>query len=142
MHELAPNLFEADLQRAVDFGHSISPALEARSHYALTHGEAVAIDMLLATAIAVQRYICPQSLFDRLVHVYSAAGLPMNSALCTPQMLRAALDEARRHRGGTLNFVVPRAIGACAFLQHVEDWELRDALHSVQRVANGVYAST
>lgn len=136
MTELASNLFEADLRRAVDFGHSISPSLEACSEYTIAHGEAVAIDMLLCTAIAVRHGLCAASLLERMVRMYSVAGLPMNDSRCTARFLEDALIEVTRHRGGDLNLVVPLKPGRYAFLQRVTELDLRFALDAV--AAKGV----
>lgn len=38
MEELAPNLFEKDLARLVDFGHTFSPAIETLSRFEIPHG--------------------------------------------------------------------------------------------------------
>lgn len=120
----------------MDFGHSFSPTLELRSDYRLTHGEAVALDMSLSTAIAVQRGICGQSLFDRLIALYEAVGLPITDDLCTGPLLMEALVDVKGHRGGELNFPVPAGLGACAFLQHVDANDCRVALNAVMRRAH------
>ncbi len=131
MRELAPNLYEDDLKRAVDFGHSFSPTFELRSDYRLAHGEAVAIDMLLSTAIAAHRGICDSSLFDRLIALYNSAGLAIIDEICTLQLLTEALVDVKGHRGGNLNFPIPDEIGTCAFLQHVDANDCRVALNAV-----------
>jgi 3-dehydroquinate synthase len=58
--ELEDNLWEVNLKRAVDFGHSFSPVIEMRSiersnHVSLTHGEAVTIDVIYSSVISCQR---------------------------------------------------------------------------------------
>ncbi|KAF6715986.1 2-epi-5-epi-valiolone synthase [Oryzias melastigma] len=52
LEELAPNLWEDDLDRLVDFGHLISPELEMRVLPTLLHGEAVNIDMSFMVYVA------------------------------------------------------------------------------------------
>ena len=135
MIELAPNLFETDLKRAVDFGHSISPQLEAESHYTIAHGEAVAVDMLLCTAIAAKRGLCEPSLFDRMLRMYRLCGLPCNDELCTAAFLRHALTDVTAHRGGNLNLLVPIEPGRYEFLQDVTEADLRFAVDAVNAQA-------
>jgi 3-dehydroquinate synthetase len=134
MQQLQPNLFEHDLQRWVDFGHTFSPNLELASHYELAHGEAVALDMALATAIAVERGICDISVLERMVSVYRAAQLPAHSALCSSDVLATSLRDARLHRGGNVNFVVPTAVGAGTFLQDVDGRDIDSAARIVANV--------
>jgi 3-dehydroquinate synthetase len=135
MVELAPNLYEDNLERAVDFGHSFSPTLEVRSNYRLQHGEAVAIDMLLSTAIAVRRRLCPASLLERMVALYDVAGLRTTDDSCTVKLLTEALEDVKAHRGGRLNFPIPVAVGKCGFLQRVDADECRAALAAVARAS-------
>jgi|GEM_PF-178723 len=141
MRQLQPNLFEQDLQRWVDFGHTFSPTLELASRHQLAHGEAVALDMALATAIAVQRRICDISVLERIIDLYRAAQLPTHSALCSSSVLATSLREARLHRGGNLNLVVPTTIGAGAFLQDIDACDIDSAARMVADVEPAVAGS-
>ena len=125
--ELEPNLYEEDLQRLADFGHAFSPALEVAAEFTLTHGEAVAIDMLISTAIAVRRGLCEADVYARLRAVCCAAGLPVTHPVVTPALLSAALRETRAQRGNRLNLVVPTRIGHGAFVQDVTEADLAEA---------------
>ena len=55
LEELEPNLWESNLERLVDFGHTFSGILEIKSRNALLHGEAVSIDMALTSIISYKR---------------------------------------------------------------------------------------
>jgi 3-dehydroquinate synthase len=131
MQQLQPNLFEHDLKRWVDFGHTFSPTLEIASHHELAHGEAVALDMALATAIAVQRGVCKISVLERMANLYCAAQLPVYNVLCSSEVLATSLRETRLHRGGNLNLVVPTVVGAGAFLQDIDACDIDSAARIV-----------
>jgi len=133
MEELQPNLFEEDLERIVDFGHTFSPTLEIASSYRLAHGEAVAIDMLLSTYIAVRRGTCDAGILDRLVKLVRAAGLPLTQTTCSADDLQKGLVGIRAHRGGSLNLVLPTAVGRCEFTKKLEVTELTEALEFCSR---------
>src|SRR5260221_6674548 len=105
--ELAPNLFESCRSRLVDFGHSFSPRLEAATGFQLPHGEAVAIDMTLSAALGVARELCGADVLDRLVRLCDRADLPLTQTVLAPQALWQSLQDIRRHRGGSMNLVVP-----------------------------------
>jgi 3-dehydroquinate synthetase len=128
MEELECNLYEQDKRRLADFGHTISPTLEAATNYALHHGEAVAIDMLLSAAVAVVNGICAEPDFERIRRVYEGAGLPVYVESLTPDLVRTAFEETRRHRGGALNLVVPTRVGNATFVQDLTASQLRNAL--------------
>jgi 3-dehydroquinate synthetase len=136
MEELAPNLFETDLARLVDFGHTFSPLIETASDYEIAHGEAVALDILMSTGIAVAKGLCTSELPERLKTLFPALNLPMwHDRLPDVDDCRRALDGVVAHRGGTLNLVVPTRAGAATFVQHVSTRELSGALDWMQATA-------
>lgn len=135
MRELAPNLFESDLRRFVDFGHSFSPCLESISGYELHHGEAVALDMLLSASLAVRRGMCDASVVRRMAALYRIVGLPLSHRLCDEDVLVGSLRDIRIHRGGDLNLVVPTAIGSATFLQEVGEAEVAAALSDLEALS-------
>ncbi len=128
INELRNDLFESDLRRAVNFGHTFSPVLESISGFRIPHGEAVATDMLLSTAIAVLIGTCPASDLTRLSMLYKHIEMPLHLDLCTVQSLSKAIEEARSHRAGALNMVVPNPIGQSSFIDSVSEQTLNDAL--------------
>lgn len=128
--ELQDNLFEDDMQRLADFGHTFSPAIEAGTHYAVRHGEAVAIDMYLSALIGMSRGAFAPSDLSRVRALYNLVGLPTFEPTISSQALYAAVKEARCHRGGRLNLVVPTGIGTAMFLQDVTRKEIEGAMET------------
>ena len=117
LDELRDNLYEDDHARFVDFGHTFSPLLEVRTGYALAHGEAVAIDMILSTAIAVELGLCDAALLPRLGALLRSVALPVSHDALDRELALDAVAAARAHRDGALNLVVPLEIGAVTFVQ-------------------------
>jgi 2-epi-5-epi-valiolone synthase len=128
MQQIEPNLFESDLQRLPDFGHTFSPTIEAVSGWTIQHGEAVAMDMLISTALAQCKGLCSPITLERLRKLLSLAGLPFTPEVCRPDVLMKALRAARQHRAGNLNLVVPLEIGQADFIQEVCFDEIEQAL--------------
>jgi 2-epi-5-epi-valiolone synthase len=131
MQELETNLFECELRRLPDFGHTFSPTIEAVSGWSIRHGEAVAMDMLISTAIAHCKGLCSQTTLARLLKVLEAVGLSLDHAVCRPDVLMNGLRSARQHRAGNLNLVVPLEIGQAEFVQEVRCDELEQALRLI-----------
>jgi 3-dehydroquinate synthetase len=132
MDELQPNLYEHEMCRLVDLGHTFSPVMETLSDYNLPHGEAVASDMLLSTALANLRGYCDEGLLYRLLRIYSEAGL--RAPLWPAWQLVEGLRQARLHRGGQLNLVVPVRPGKAIFLQDIDLPDLEEALKLLHRL--------
>jgi 3-dehydroquinate synthase len=129
MEELAPNLFESNLARLVDFGHTFSPTIETATDYRISHGKSVALDLLLSTVIAANKGICEPSLIERLFVLLCQLDLPVwDREMPSAEALCVAIQDARRHRGGALNLVVPCAVGAAIFLQDVGREDIQQGL--------------
>jgi 3-dehydroquinate synthetase len=117
LEELEQNCFEdRGFQRLVDFGHTFSPLLEAQSGYHIAHGEAVAIDMALSSAIAVEARLLDKDSFYRIIRLLIRLGLPLYSSLLNPILIRKAMQDASLHRNRCVNLVVPTFIGSANFV--------------------------
>jgi 3-dehydroquinate synthetase len=122
LEELEPNCFEdRGYRRLVDFGHTFSPLLEAKSGYRIAHGEAVAIDMVMSSAIAVEMGLLDRQGCRRIVTLLRRLGLPVQSPLADAALMRQAMLDATLHRDGSANLVVPTSVGSADFVtSHAE----------------------
>jgi 3-dehydroquinate synthetase len=117
LEELERNCFEDQgFERLVDFGHTFSPLLEVKSDYRIAHGEAVAIDMALSSAIAVEIGLLDRQSFDRIIGLLLKLGLPIHAKLVTPTHMQQAMLDATLHRDGCVNLVVPTSTGSADFI--------------------------
>ena len=141
LDELRKNPFEDQtFERLVDFGHTFSPALEAAMGFEIQHGEAVAIDMALSATIARLLGLIAPEACERILRVLRTASLPVFARRLDVPLCREALIEACRHRGGSMNLVVPAGIGRAVFLKHCDDVAepvLADALASLSARVQG-----
>jgi 3-dehydroquinate synthase len=117
--ELVPNLFETELARVVDFGHTFSTALEMQDNLDLLHGEAVVIDMLLSSIIAWQRSLLSRSDLDRIFSLVLTLKLPLSSEGLQPDLLMQSLMERQHHRNGVQRVPLPMGIGSYCFAANI-----------------------
>lgn len=101
-------------RRAVlNFGHTVGHALEATSGFALLHGEAVAIGMVvearLAEALQVAEAGTAQRIAAALRHHRLPTAIPDG---CTLDPLIAAMRHDKKARDGALRFALPLRVGA------------------------------
>jgi len=136
--ELEPNLREHELRRLVDFGHTFSPQLEMVADGELLHGEAVAIDMAISTAIAARRAMITEDDADRILSLLLRAGLPLWHRACTPAAMRRALDDTTRHRDGRQHCPLPTGLGAGTFVEHLTHDEIEYATEWLKDLTLGV----
>lgn len=128
LEELEPNLFEEDLARKVDFGHTFSYGLETRHEARLFHGEAVLLDILLSTVIARGRGLLSESEIDRLFRLTGGLGFALDASTLDPDLLWSSLTERTYHRNGLQRVPMPRGIGGCVFLNDIRASEIESAV--------------
>jgi 3-dehydroquinate synthase len=134
--ELSPNLYERNLDRLPDYGHTFSPIFEFELGN-LEHGEAVALDMSVATALALRLGILDRNEAERIFLTHHALGLPIVREGLTPEMLQRATRDAEKHRGGRLRMPLLRRVGEATFIDEVSDRKLSEALGYIQSWSSG-----
>lgn len=97
----------------LNFGHTVGHALEATSGYALLHGEAVAIGMVvearLAEAVGVAEAGTAPRIATALMHHRLPIDLPEGTGA---DSLLAAMRHDKKVRSGELRFALPLRVGA------------------------------
>jgi len=127
LQELEPNLWEENLERATDFGHTFSPMLEMADVDGLLHGEAVAIDCAFSVVLAWQRSMIDAATRDRCLGVMVDLGLPVFHRLATPEMFWASVEERTAHRDGYQRVPMMAGLGRCEFVNDLTYDELKSA---------------
>lgn len=118
--ELENNLWEKDLKRIVDFGHTFSPIIEMRSlnsNKPLTHGQAVTLDIIFCCVISHLRNMLSLNDVTRVINTAKILGLPVfHESFVKPQLLLESLQDTVKHRNGNQNLPVPKSIGEAIFI--------------------------
>lgn len=106
---------EAGLRQVLNFGHTIGHAVESLSNYAIAHGDAVAIGMVVEAGIAERLGIAEAGTVDRIATALAGAGLP---TAVPPEMAASAIVNATRSdkkaRAGAVRYALPLRVGAMA----------------------------
>ncbi len=117
--------FDRGSRRLLNLGHSFGHAAELCSAYALRHGQAVSVGMVMAARAAAQKGICQPETAERICALLCALGLPTECAWPADALLQAMLRDKKR-RGGSLPLILPEALGRCrveeAPLSALGDW--------------------
>ena len=99
------------LRSILNYGHTAGHAIETASDFKITHGEAVAMGMLVAGRISQRLGEMDENELGRLKAVIARAGLPTS----IPELNIGRITEAMRHdkkiAQGKIRFVLPRKIG-------------------------------
>ena len=127
LEELQPNLYEDELARKVDFGHTFSYGLETHAEADLLHGEAVLIDIVLSSILANARNLLSVQELNRLLNLVSKLGINLNSEPVTPELLWNTLEERTYHRNGLQRVPLPEGLGQCTFVNDIKFDEIQSA---------------
>ena len=111
---------EAGRRALLNFGHTFGHALEAECGYGdeLRHGEAVALGMVMAFDLSAALGLCDPLAAERARRHFAATGLPTSLKSNTlaarhwpaERLVQHMLSD-KKARGGTLTFILARAIG-------------------------------
>lgn len=135
LQELEPNLWEHNLERIVDFGHTFSGLLEMKALPNLLHGEAVSIDMAFVSVMAHQRKLITKLELSRILLVMKTMQLPIFHQLCKPQIMYDALIDSASHRDGLQRFPIPVGIGKAKFVNDINYEEIKHASLTLKRLS-------
>ena len=114
---VAGDEFDTGNRAFLNLGHTFGHAIEHLSHFALLHGQAVAVGTVMAASAAG----CPGEMIERLAECMKKNGLPVRCDYPVPELARAALSDKKR-AGGTITLVLPDEIGKC----HLEKVPVKD----------------
>ena len=146
---------EKGLRALLNFGHTFGHVLEALAGYdgRVTHGEAVAMGMVLAAGFAAKRGACDPSLAERIRAHGRRVGLPMDwSELGRDPATGAPMDWSRRLAapaaertltqdkkvdGGAVTLILPVAAGRCEVRKGFAAGEVADFIRGEEAKQSG-----
>lgn len=133
IEELENNLWEKNLKRCVDFGHSFSPIIEMRSlntDKPLTHGQAVTLDIIFSCCIAYNRDLMSGENLQCVIRTAKSLGLETwHESFTNVDLLLEALQDTIKHRGGNQNLPVPTQLGEHVFINDLTYEEICKAVN-------------
>ncbi len=128
---VAEDEFDHGRRALLNFGHSFGHALERHSNYeSCSHGEAVAVGMVIASALGERLGLTEPLSSRRLAEIMKINGLNP-SPPCSPLKLMPALALDKKSGEGSLNMVLLEKIG-CAFSRSFTLSELEKILREME----------
>ena len=104
----------------LNFGHTFGHALEAQSGFAMLHGEAVALGMVLAFRFSAERGLCGADEAERVAAHVEAAGHGVVLRGFGAKRLVERMAGDKKASGGRVPFVLTRGIGKAFVDRSVE----------------------
>ncbi|MGA8164112.1 MAG: 3-dehydroquinate synthase [Waddliaceae bacterium] len=106
--EQDPN--EQGMRRILNFGHTIGHALETVAHYAISHGEAVALGCLTESYLSMGLGYLSKNDFRRIQEMYGRFSLKLPKTYTRAKLLEA-MSHDKKKRAGEVRFVLIDRIG-------------------------------
>ncbi|GAH73590.1 unnamed protein product [marine sediment metagenome] len=137
--------WERNLRKILNFGHSIGHALEVWAGYQyLSHGEAVALGMLIETKIARNRGICSEDLEEQIKHALSfllssplrkqeQESINIDIRNLDINQLWETLTLDKKNYQGKITFILPEALGKVILIDSITKEEVVKALEEFKK---------
>jgi len=128
---------ESGLRMILNYGHTVGHALEALTGYSrFLHGEAVALGMVAAGAIAQEKGLLSPDDRSRQDRLLSRFPLPGIEGISDDDVLEQMRSD-KKVREGKLRFVLARRVGCVEVREDVGEDEVRKGLKAVREFLKG-----
>ena len=110
---VSEDLYEKGLRRHLNLGHTFAHAMERLARLSgkdISHGEAVAMGIILAARVSERKGLAESGLEERLRADFKAAGLPVDCPF-PPEELAEGMEKDKKAALDKVNFILIRAIG-------------------------------
>ncbi len=118
---------ECGERKLLNFGHTLGHAIE--KYYGFdkySHGEAVAIGMVMISAAAARNGFCDKTVSEDIAAVCKKYSLPTECDAPLKELIKVCFNDKKRTNGG-IDLIVPERIGKC-IIRNVADDQLYDRL--------------
>ncbi len=130
---------EAGPRAILNAGHTVGHAIEQVTHYAIPHGDAVAIGLVTEARLAERIGLAPPGLAAQVGAVLARLGRPVAlERAWRPALLLEAMQHDKKVRHGEVRFALPNTLGAMA--RDGTHWTIpvpRDQVQAVLRDSAG-----
>lgn len=122
---VAQDEFDTGARQFLNLGHTMGHAVEAGSHFTLSHGKSVAIGTAMVARAACKKGFCNADTVAEIEALLTAYSLPTVTDQSVDSLFASALGDKKR-QGGTITLVVPQKIGSCVLLkqpvENLREW--------------------
>ena len=104
--------FDTGSRMKLNLGHTIGHGVEARSEFAISHGQGVSIGMAIVARSAAAIGICSDSCCRRILEILRRFQLPSETDYSAEELYHYTLSDKKRS-GSSIRMIIPREIGHC-----------------------------
>ncbi len=119
--------FEHGIRAHLNLGHTFGHAIEKVTHYAVSHGEAVAIGTMKAVQLSHKLGMIGDDLVGRVESIFKQIGLPTHIDL-DPEEWYAAMSTDKKWKAGKSRFVLLKGLGDATVVEGLPKEDIIDIL--------------
>ncbi|PHR29746.1 MAG: 3-dehydroquinate synthase [Desulfotalea sp.] len=120
--------FDHGKRFSLHLGHTFAHAIEQVSDYAIRHGDAVAMGMVVAANVSARLGLCSPDQQTRTELILQKVGLPIRLPKLSPERLLKAMENDKKRRGEVIQIVIPRGIGKTSVADDIPASEIKATL--------------
>ena len=120
---------EAGIRAVLNYGHTFGHVVENETDYKVyLHGEAVAIGMVMANALAVELGMMELSEADAVRDLLVSAGLPTTYVIKDVDNFYEHFFLDKKSAHNSIKFILPEGIGAHRIVENIDEAVVKDVL--------------
>jgi len=126
--------FDINLRRSMNYGHTFGHAVEGLTNFTISHGQAVALGMIIVNEISVHRSLLPPKEKNRVQKLcLDLLDTKVSSRILDlpSNRLKILLLKDKKTTGDTINLVVLRHLGETIFLPLPLNETLLEEAHQI-----------
>ncbi len=104
--------FENGERKLLNFGHTIGHSVEKCSNLTISHGNAVAIGMVIASRGAYKTGLTDRDYTEILLPILEKNGLPTTCEFTAEELVSVSLKDKKRS-GNEISLIIPKEYGLC-----------------------------
>lgn len=104
--------FENGERKLLNFGHTIGHAIEKCSHLNISHGNAVAIGMVIACRGSFAMGLASEDFTEMLTEILKSNDLPVTCDFTADELYKVSLSDKKRSLD-TISLIIPEKYGLC-----------------------------
>ena len=120
---------EAGIRAVLNYGHTFGHVIENETNYSTyLHGEAVAIGMVMANALAVELGLFEQEEADRVKRLLESASLPVDYRIKDVDAFYEHFFLDKKSAKGSIKFILPEGMGHYRIVNDVDEMIVKKVL--------------
>jgi 3-dehydroquinate synthase len=124
---------EAGIRAVLNYGHTFGHVIERETAYkTYLHGEAVAIGMVMANALAQSLGLMSQAQADAIKDLLERSNLPTTYAIASVDRFYEAFFLDKKSAKGKLKFILPSSIGGHTMRTDIDEARIKETLRGFE----------